>query len=208
MWCFAKKKLYKHSHTGTKRLIEEYINSCVLTLNALLAIPPTLGAPSSREILDSLLKTRQAFGRTALLLSGGATFGMNHVGVLKALLEQSLLPRIISGASAGSIVAAVLCTRTDDEIPTILEEFPYGNLDVFEDGKKPESVLQRVTRFLKIGAWIDIKYLTRVMRELLGDITFQEAYNRTRRILNICVSSARYLFVFTPAHSPPHKSNY
>ncbi|CAZ84625.1 unnamed protein product [Tuber melanosporum] len=183
-------RLYKHSHTGTKRLIEEYINSCVLTLNALLTIPPTLDAPSSREILDSLLKTRQAFGRTALLLSGGATFGMNHVGVLKALLEQSLLPRIISGASAGSIVAAVLCTRTDDEIPTILEEFPYGNLDVFEDGKKPESVLQRVTRFLKIGAWIDIKYLTRVMRELLGDITFQEAYNRTRRILNICVSSA------------------
>lgn len=178
----------------------------MLTLNALLAIPSTLGAPSSREILDSLLKTRQAFGRTALLLSGGATFGMNHVGVLKALLEQSLLPRIISGASAGSIVAAVLCTRTDDEIPTILEEFPYGNLDVFEDGKKPESVLQRVTRFLKIGAWIDIKYLTRVMRELLGDITFQEAYNRTRRILNICVSSARYLFVFTPAHSPPPRT--
>ncbi|RPA97236.1 patatin-domain-containing protein [Choiromyces venosus 120613-1] len=183
-------RLYKHSHTGTKRLIEEYINSCVLTLNALLTIPPTPGAPSSREILDSLLNTRQAFGRTALLLSGGATFGMNHVGVLKALLEQSLLPRIISGASAGSIVAAVLCTRTDNEIPTILEEFPYGNLDVFEDGKKPESVLQRVTRFLKIGAWIDIKHLTRVMRELLGDITFQEAYNRTRRILNICVSSA------------------
>jgi TAG lipase / steryl ester hydrolase / phospholipase A2 / LPA acyltransferase len=28
------------------------------------------------------------------------------------------------------------------------------------------------------------------MQELLGDITFQEAYNRTRRILNICVSSA------------------
>lgn len=115
---------------------------------------------------------------------------MNHIGVLKALLEASLLPRIISGASAGSIVAAVLCTRTDDEIPNILDEFPYGNLDVFEDGKNPESVLHRVGRFLKIGAWIDIKHLTGVMRELLGDITFQEAYNRTRRILSICVSSA------------------
>jgi TAG lipase/steryl ester hydrolase/phospholipase A2/LPA acyltransferase len=116
---------------------------------------------------------------------------MNHVGVLKALLEQSLLPRIISGASAGSIVAAVLCTRTDDEIPAILAEFPYGNLDVFEDGSRPETILERIARFLKIGAWIDIKHLTGVMRELLGDITFQEAYNRTRRILNICVSSAR-----------------
>lgn len=28
------------------------------------------------------------------------------------------------------------------------------------------------------------------MRDLTGDLTFQEAYNRTRRILNICVSSA------------------
>jgi TAG lipase/steryl ester hydrolase/phospholipase A2/LPA acyltransferase len=28
------------------------------------------------------------------------------------------------------------------------------------------------------------------MDELLGKMTFQEAYNRTRRVLNICVSSA------------------
>jgi TAG lipase/steryl ester hydrolase/phospholipase A2/LPA acyltransferase len=40
------------------------------------------------------------------------------------------------------------------------------------------------------GNWSDIRHLTRVMRALLGDITFQEAYNRTRRICNICVSSA------------------
>jgi TAG lipase/steryl ester hydrolase/phospholipase A2/LPA acyltransferase len=30
----------------------------------------------------------------------------------------------------------------------------------------------------------------RVMRDLLGDMTFQEAYNRTRRILNIPVSTS------------------
>lgn len=184
------RQLYKRSHTGTKHLIEEYIDSCLETLDTLLSLPLTTSTPTSREILESLINTRQSFGRTALLLSGGATFGMNHIGVLKALLEASLLPRIISGASAGSIVAAVLCTRTDDEIPNILQEFPFGNLDVFEDGKNPESILHRVARFLKIGAWIDIKHLTGVMRELLGDITFQEAYNRTRRILSICVSSA------------------
>lgn len=185
-----RRQLYKRSHTGTKHLIEEYIDSCLATLDTLLTLPLTASTPTSREILESLINTRQSFGRTALLLSGGATFGMNHIGVLKALLEASLLPRIISGASAGSIVAAVLCTRSDDEIPNILQEFSLGNLDVFEDGKNPESILHRVARFLKIGAWIDIKHLTGVMRELLGDITFQEAYNRTRRILSICVSSA------------------
>jgi TAG lipase/steryl ester hydrolase/phospholipase A2/LPA acyltransferase len=116
---------------------------------------------------------------------------LNHIGVVKALLDVELRPRIISGASAGSIVASVLCTRTDDELPNLLRDFAYGDLDVFEDEKNPDNVFKRIARFLKIGAWIDIKHLVRVMQNLLGDITFQEAYNRTRRILNIGVSSAR-----------------
>lgn len=33
-----------------------------------------------------------------------------------ALLEEGILPHIISGTSAGSVIAALLCTRTDDEI--------------------------------------------------------------------------------------------
>lgn len=185
-------RLYKHSHFGTKDLIEQYIDSTQDTIKALVeltkhALPDEL---ETKDILEQVLYARQAFGRSALLLSGGATFGMNHVGVLKALHEAKLLPRIISGASAGSIVCAVLCTRTDDEIPGVLERFPQGDLAVFEEEGKEEGVLERVRRFLTQGAWIDIKHLTRVIQDLLGDITFQEAYNRTRRILNIPVSSA------------------
>ena len=40
------------------------------------------------------------------------------------------------------------------------------------------------------GSLFDISNLVRVMQDLLGDLTFQEGYNRTRRILNICVSAA------------------
>lgn len=43
--------------------------------------------------------------------------GLNHLGVLKCLHSARLLPRIISGASSGSIMAAMLCTKTDEEIP-------------------------------------------------------------------------------------------
>jgi TAG lipase/steryl ester hydrolase/phospholipase A2/LPA acyltransferase len=117
---------------------------------------------------------------------------MVHIGVLKSLKEADLLPRIISGASAGSIVASVVCTTTDDELPALIDNFAYGDLAVFDDESNPESVFQRVARFLKIGAWVDIEHLIRVMKSLLGDMTFQEAYYRTRRVLNICVSSARY----------------
>ena len=185
-------KMYKHTHIGTKDLIEKYITSALATLDALLDVSARAKCDvmESKYILEQILSSRQAFGRSALLLSGGATFGMNHIGVLKALHEAKLLPRIISGASAGSIVSAVVCTRTEEEIPALLDTFCDGDLAVFEEEGNEDGLLRKAARFLKYGALYDISHLTRVMRDLIGDMTFQEAYNRTRKILNICVSSA------------------
>ncbi|KAI0376001.1 patatin-domain-containing protein [Hypomontagnella monticulosa] len=184
--------LYRHSYCGTKRLIEQYVDSTLQTITAL--VEQSTQRPRDdldpRDLLDAMLYARQSFGRSALLLSGGGTFGMTHIGVLKAMFEAKLLPRIISGASAGSIVCSVVCSRTDDEIPELLDEFPHGDLAVFEEEGNEEGLLGHLRRLLTEGSWSDIKHLTRVMRDLLGDITFQEAYNRTRRICNICVSSA------------------
>lgn len=185
-------RMYKHTHIGTKDLIERYIASALETLDALLDVSAKAKCDGmeSKYILEQVLSSRQAFGRSALLLSGGATFGMNHIGVLKALWEAKLLPRIISGASAGSIVCAVLCTRIDEEIPHLMETFCEGDLAVFEEEGNEDGLLRKAARFLTHGALYDISHLKRVMRDLLGDMTFQEAYNRTRKILNICVSSA------------------
>ncbi|KAI0452646.1 acyl transferase/acyl hydrolase/lysophospholipase [Xylaria acuta] len=188
--------LYRHSYRGTKKLIERYVDSALQTINTL--VERSTPYPHShhdnhfgpRDLLDAMLYARQSFGRSALLLSGGGTFGMTHIGVLKALFEAKLLPRIISGASAGSIVCAVFCAKTDDEIPQALEQFPHGDLAVFEEQGNEDGLLDHLRRLLTEGNWSDIKHLTRVMRDQLGDITFQEAYNRTRRICNICVSTA------------------
>ncbi|KAG9755217.1 patatin-domain-containing protein, partial [Aureobasidium melanogenum] len=187
-------RLYKHCRVGTKSLIERYISAALEMLETIVDMCSPANKNNTdvdvREVYEQLLSARQAFGRSALLLSGGGTLGMNHIGVLKTLFEAHLLPRIISGASAGSIVAAVLCTKTDDEIPQVLREFCYGDLDVFEREGEPENVLKKVFRFCTKGALFDISNLIRVMKDLLGDMTFQEAYNRTRRILNIGVSTA------------------
>jgi TAG lipase / steryl ester hydrolase / phospholipase A2 / LPA acyltransferase len=191
--------LYKHSHIGTKVLIEDYISAACATLEALTSSSESKLEP--RFTLDQLLATRQAFGRSALLLSGGGTFGMNHSGVVKALWESHLLPRIVSGSSAGAIVSAVLCTKTDEEIPETLDDFCYGDLEVFEKTGEEESLLRKAARFAKFGSVFDIQHLVKVMRGLLGDLTFQEAYNRTRRILNISVSSASL-------HELPRLLNY
>ncbi|KAK5993031.1 Triacylglycerol lipase 4 [Cladobotryum mycophilum] len=182
-------ELYKHSYLGTKTLIERYVDSTIQTIDAVIAKSASDQGIAYKDMLEGMLLARQSFGRSALLLSGGGTFGMAHIGVLKTLFEAQLLPRIISGASAGSIVCAVMCTRTDEEIPELIEQFPYGDLAVFDPADKPDSILDHFRRLFTEGSWSDIGNLSRVMREMMGDITFQEAYNRTRRILNICVST-------------------
>ncbi len=189
--------LYNHTHTGTKHLVERYIKTSVDLIQTLIdrtrsaaALPKGL---THREMLDQLLLARRSYGRSALILSGGSVYGMAHIGVLKALYERRLLPRIISGTSAGSIVAAVVCTRTDEEIPEMLQRFAHGDLSVFTDKDNPESWLTHISRALRYGSWHDSRHIARVMRDLMGDITFQEAFNRTRRILNITVSSKRGL---------------
>lgn len=182
--------LYRHSYLGTKTLIERYVESTIETIDAAIVHNATDQGIAHKDLLEGMLLARQSFGRSALLLSGGGTFGMAHVGVLKSLFENQLLPRIISGASAGSIVCAVMCTRTDEELPQLIKDFPYGDLAVFEAQDYQDGLLDHFRRLLTEGCWSDIAHLRRVMRGMMGDITFQEAYNRTRRILNICVSSA------------------
>ena len=60
-------------------------------------------------------ETRHSYGRTAFLCSGGAALGFYHVGVVKALMSNGLMPRVLGGSSAGSIVTAIVATRTDEE---------------------------------------------------------------------------------------------
>lgn len=180
--------LYRHSYIGTKALVERYVKSAVQTIETVVDRTVHWGDMEARDLLQDMVYARQSFGRSALLLSGGATFGMSHIGVLKTLFEQKLLPRIISGASAGSIVCAVLCTRNDDEVPALIKAFPYGELQVFAGDK--DDMWDHIRHLVHKGSWADIKHLVRAMRIWLGDMTFLEAYNRTRRICNICVSSA------------------
>jgi hypothetical protein len=70
--------------------------------------------------VPALSQARHIYGRTALLLSGGAGLGMFHFGVVRELRRHGLLPRILSGASAGSIVAAIVCSRTPQQLDELL----------------------------------------------------------------------------------------
>ncbi|KAL1959198.1 hypothetical protein VTO42DRAFT_2703 [Malbranchea cinnamomea] len=185
-------RLYTHSRIGTKDIIDRYVTTATQLVSKFLKLidHTSLSLKESLRVLDQLECTRRSFGRTALLLSGGATFGMHHVGVAKALWETRLLPQVISGSSAGCIVGAVLCASTDKQIPAVLASFGNGNFSVFGSDSAVVDPIQRLRRLFYSGSLFDHAHLMGLMRDLLGDMTFKEAYNRTRRILNICVSTS------------------
>ena len=70
---------------------------------------------------------RHAYGRSALLLSGGAALGLYHIGVCRALASEGVLPRVVNGASAGcvnSMKTKRSCKR-DHLLMMLMVENPY-----------------------------------------------------------------------------------
>ena len=76
--------------------------------------------------------------KIGLVLSGGGVRGIAHLGVIKALEEIDITPSIISGTSAGAIVAAFYSAGySPDEIIDILVNskiFGYSNLQLKKSG--------------------------------------------------------------------------
>ncbi|CAA2971536.1 triacylglycerol lipase SDP1-like [Olea europaea subsp. europaea] len=149
------------------------------------------------EKLGFMHETRHAFGRTALLLSGGASLGAFHVGVVKALVEHKLLPRIISGSSVGSIMCSIVATRSWPELQSYFED-SWHTIQFFDQMGGIFTVFKRV---MTQGAVHEIRQLQMMLRHLTNNLTFQEAYDMTGRILSITVCSPR-------KHEPPRCLNY
>uniref|UniRef100_A0A1D1Z9S9 Triacylglycerol lipase SDP1 n=1 Tax=Anthurium amnicola TaxID=1678845 RepID=A0A1D1Z9S9_9ARAE len=181
-------RLFCRSYLGTKKLIEDYTKEVVTQLEY-IGEKDFIDLPQHSK-LEFFNYTRQSFGCSALVLYGGAMFGLYHLGVVKALNKHGLLPRIISGTAIGALIAALVCIRTDDELPGIFEE---GGVDLGAFDKKGSkgNISRKISRFLKHGYFMDVKVLEECVRSNVGDLTFEEAYAKTKRILNITVSSTR-----------------
>jgi hypothetical protein len=65
-------------------------------------------SPHPSHHLHSLATPHSTLQHYAHRLSGGAFLGFYHMGVVRALWTEGLLPRVISGASAGSIMTAII----------------------------------------------------------------------------------------------------
>ncbi|VFQ71723.1 unnamed protein product [Cuscuta campestris] len=179
----------------TPKLIQEYIDEVSTQLRMVC------NADSDEVLLEEKLafvhETRHAFGRTALLLSGGASLGSFHIGVVKTLVEHKLLPRIIAGSSVGSIMCSIVATKSWPELQSFFEDSWYS-LKFYEQMGGIFTVFKRVMTF---GVVHEIRHLQYMLRNLTNNLTFQEAYDMTGRILSITVCSPR-------KHEPARCLNY
>ena len=90
---------------------------------------------------------------------------------MKALSEQHLLPRIISGSSVGALVASLICVRTCEELPQLFEP---GGIDLHAFSSKGHgSISRKLGRFLKHGYLLDVKVIEDLVESNVGDITFE-----------------------------------
>ncbi|MEP1469425.1 MAG: DUF3336 domain-containing protein [Halieaceae bacterium] len=177
----GRSSLYRRAKFGTKRLIEQYIDEIDDSLRLLAELPDE--DISVQDKMDFFYRANICFGRSALMLSGGGVLGFYHMGVVKTLLEQNLLPRVISGSSAGSIVAGVVGTHTEQE----LEHF-YDPSNVHFEAEREASVFSRM--FFGSNPQIDVGDLEGIIARLVPDLTFQEAYEKTGRQISITVAPA------------------
>ncbi|MCJ1286935.1 hypothetical protein MMC26_006281 [Xylographa opegraphella] len=207
-------RLFNRACAGTKLLIEDYITQVALAIEYVTALPPAQsheGGLTSQAKLDLLHDTRQAFGRSTLVLQGGAVFGLCHLGVVKALHLRGLLPRIITGTASGALIAALVGVHTEDELLAFLNgdgiDLAAFARPLHADGSSAASdekalvpldrrtgilqdLLRRTRRYVQEGHFLDGDLLEACVRAHVGELTFEEAYARTKRVLNITVATS------------------
>lgn len=170
--------LFAHTYIGTKKLIEDYIEEVSQSLMFLAS--DDCKDITRQEKIDFFENCQKAYGQPAMMFSGGASLGLFHTGVCKALREQDLMPKVLSGSSAGAMMTAMLGVSNAEEIDYILTgETFYSDAFHFRSLKE----LLRGD-----GGFADVRYLKKFLVENLGDLTFEEAYAKSGLDINISVA--------------------
>lgn len=186
-------RLYSETYYGTKYLIETYLAEVELGLQYVSktdAVPLEQKRAFFRGVAKNL-------GRSGLALSGGGAFGYYHVGLVRALLDANLLPKIVSGTSAGGLIAALTCTRTDQELSRLLVPELADRITACE-----EPLRIWAARAWKTGARFDPQaWAEKAAFFTRGSLTFKEAFELTGKVLNVSV-------IPSDKHSPTKLLNH
>ncbi|KAH7579897.1 Lipase 3 [Nakaseomyces glabratus] len=183
------KKLFTKSLMGTKLLIEQHLERTIDGLDVLdKSMTPT----------SFFQRCKLSLGTTALILQGGSFFGLFHLGVIKALLSQNLMPNIISGSSMGACIASVFGCLSNEELSRLLtgnvildmirndmdlvRSCGYGNMEQHVNlGKLVQNLIHH-------GYSQDVYlFIQFVLKYIVKDMTFEEAYQATGKAFNVVI---------------------
>lgn len=111
-----------------------------------------------------------------LVLSGGGIRGSAHIGVLKALHEADIKPSMISGTSAGSIVAGLYAYGyTPEEIGIIANRITQRRFDVDYSGIFGTLFGLMLHRSVSLSGLIRGNMLESAIRQITKNTSISEA---------------------------------
>ena len=170
--------LYEKAKIGTKKLITDYVDEVVDALHHIDSLPES-DELNHEDKIDFFHRARLCFGRSALMMSGAGSLGHFHHGVGKVLIEQDLLPDVISGSSAGSIFASLLGTHTKEELLELFDSDLFEPMLAEEPQKQPWGVVRQQ---------VDPDQLRVMLERFIPNMTFQEAYEKTGRSISVTIA--------------------
>lgn len=173
--------LYGKAKFGTKNLIEDYVEEIALALEHLAS--SEVDTISFADKLDFFQRASHCFGRSALMMSGSGTLLYFHLGVVKALWKERLLPDIISGSSGGAVIGSIICASSNEELDELLNTNTLPALD------DPSGLINRFFSKFRTER-ITADDIWEVLEEFLPDCTFEESFRRTGRHMNVSVAPA------------------
>ena len=97
------------------RALSVLISTLTRSMSSIARRAPHSSKPS---LLRQFLKLQHSVGNSALMLSGGGSITMYHLGTIKSLIQSGVYGRIpvVSGTSGGSIAAAMVAIKTPEEL--------------------------------------------------------------------------------------------
>ncbi len=176
----GRSSLYQKSKFGTKQLIVDYVEEVSTCLKYLAN--PRLKSITLEDKIDFFHRAHLCFGSSALLMSGAGTYLFFHVGVLKALWEQDLIPEVISGASGGALIAAIAGTRSYKQLGSI---FSPEFMDIEKELRPLAIKLSNINK-----SQLRRDDLESIIEKIVPDLTFAEAYKISGIKINISIAPA------------------
>ena len=177
----GRRALYGKAKFGTKKLIMDFVDEVVNALE-LLASDEADDIPFD-ERLDFFHRARHCYGCSAFVMSGAGSMLFFHIGAVKAMWQEAVLPAILSGSSGGAIVGSLVATHGDEDLETLFE---------------PENLVHEVENNRGLMRYLDmfrpevasVEEINEALERLLPDLTFQEALELTGRHLNVSIAAA------------------